>query len=64
MSQILEKLQASGIGFTIKGGKDVEVKVDDYESVNLAVVALARKAVEKYPDGEFAKYFNKVSKYW
>ncbi len=64
MIQVLEELQKNGIGFTIKSGKDVEVKVSDYDSINLAIVGLARKAVEKFPDGEFAKYFNKVSKYW
>ena len=64
MIQVLEKLQANNIGFTIKGGKDIEVNVDDYDSINLAVVALAKKAKEKFPESEFANYYDQTLKHW
>lgn len=63
MIQVLEKLQESGIKFSLKGG-GVSVNVNDYDSINLAIVALAKKAKDKYPESDFAKYYKRRLKRW
>ena len=63
MSQILEKIQESGIKFSFKGG-GISVNIDDYDSINLAIVALAKKARKNFPGSEFAKYYDRTIKSW